>query len=50
LQSSNGYADIENRHGHRQGRGRRQMDEWKEYLGNIYSTICKIDSQREFAV
>ena len=27
-----------------QGRGKRGWDEWREELGNIYTTICKIDS------
>ena len=32
------------------GRGEERWDEWREKLGNIYTTICKIDSQWEFAV
>ena len=31
-------------------RGRRGWDEWREQHGNIYTTICKIDSQWELAV
>ena len=31
------------------GRGRRGLDVWKEYM-KTYITICKIDSQQEFAV
>ena len=30
--------------------GRRGWDEWSKQLGDIYTTICKIDSQWEFAV
>ena len=29
--------------------GRRGWDEWREELGNIYTDICKMDSQWEFA-
>ena len=29
--------------------GRRRLNKWKELHENIYITICKIDSQREFA-
>ena len=32
------------------GGGRREWDEWRGYHGNVYTTICKIDSQWEFAV
>ena len=31
------------------GRGEERMNVWKEWHGNLHS-ICKIDSQREFAV
>ena len=34
--------------GHRGGR--RGWDKLKDYHGNIYITICKIDSKWEFAV
>ena len=30
--------------------GRRGWDEWREQRGNVYITICKVDSQWEFAV
>ena len=46
LQGSNGETDIENRHEERGGEG--------EMYGNCnketYITICRIDSQWEFAV
>ena len=49
--SRNGDSDTENRlMDTREGGGRRVWDEWREYDGNIYTTICKIDSQWEFAV
>ena len=32
------------------GWGRRGWHEWREYHENIYTTICKTDIQREFAV
>ena len=31
-------------------RGRRGWDEWREQHGNIYTNICKIDSQWKFAI
>jgi len=31
-------------------RGRRRGDKWREKHGSIYTTICKTDSQRKFAV
>ena len=37
-------------YGQGQGRGRRGRDEWREQHGSIYTTVCKRDSQREFAV
>ena len=30
--------------------GRKGWDVWREWHGNLYSVICKIDSQWEFAV
>ena len=30
--------------------GRRGYDEWREQHGNIYTIICKIDSQWDYAV
>ena len=30
--------------------GRRGWDKWREYHGNIYTTICKRDSQWQFAI
>ena len=32
------------------GEGRRGWDGWRELLGNIYVTVCKVDSQWKFAV
>ena len=31
-------------------RGRRGWDEWREQHGNIYTNICKVDSQWKFAI
>ena len=30
--------------------GRKEWDGWRESPGNTYTTVCKIDSQWEFAV
>jgi len=49
LQGSNRDTDIENRLTDMAG-GRRGQDEWKEYHGSIYTTICMTDNQWEFAV
>ena len=38
----------EQTYGHRERK--RGWDEWREYQRNIYTTICEMDSQSEFAV
>ena len=42
LQGRNRDTDIEDRHGHSEGR--REWDELREQHGNIYTTICETDS------
>ena len=38
-------TDIENRLTDTEVEGeRREWDEWKDYHGNTYTTLCKIDS------
>ena len=49
MQGSNGDADLENKLVDTEGE-RRGWDKLKDYHGNIYITICKIDSKWEFAV
>ena len=44
------YAHIEDRLMDTGDGGRRGWDERREHHGNIYATICKTDSQGEFAV
>ena len=50
------FAKQKWRHRHREqtyGHGvgeEGEMDEWRQWHGNIYTTLCKIDSQWEFAV
>lgn len=46
LQGSSGDTDREQTCGHSGGR----RDNLREKLLNIYTTICKIDNQWEFAV
>ena len=51
----NPFAGQQWRHRHREQTcgpswGRRGWDEWREQHGNIYTVICKTDSQWEFAV
>ena len=44
-------TDTENRlmhKGRRGGEGRRGQDEWSEYHGNTYTTICQTGSQQKF--
>ena len=48
LQGSSGETDIENRHGHRERGGEGEM--YIESNMETYITICKIDSQQEFAL
>ena len=48
LQGSNGDADTENSYG--LSIRRRGWDELREDHGNIYITMCEIDSQWEFAL
>ena len=48
LQGSNGKTDTENTYGHGERGGEGEMY-WKNNM-ETYTTICKIDSQREFAV
>ena len=48
MQGSKGDADTENRRGHSEVR--RGWGKLKEWHGDIYITIGKIDSQWEFAV
>ena len=54
LQGNNGDSDIDKRLTNMGVEaGRRGWNKWREYSGNIYIlhfTICKIYSQREFAV
>ena len=42
------YRHREQIYGHGAG-GRRRWVKWREYHGDIYTTICRINSQWEFA-
>ena len=48
LQGSNGDTGIENKPVDTEGEVR--WNEWRKQLGNIYITICKIESKWEFAL
>ena len=46
LPAGNGEADTQNRFGDAMGGmgGRGEWDKLREYAGNMYSTLCKIDT------
>ena len=48
MHSSNGETDIKNRHGHRERGG--EGERYGKSNIETYITICKIESQWEFAV
>ena len=50
FQGSNGETDIENRPMNKMGREEREREMYGESNTEIYNTMCKIDSQWEFAV